>query len=263
MTPLAQDFTNDLLLLKHKRRWDDGGLGFGINSFHFFETTAVYDAAIDLAVKFSRVGIPGNLAFLPADQTWIEFKPPQGPRAAILLERDGDVARVRLACADREQGVVTPSPVAVPLRGNAGPMDLFTFTGAAADLPEAHDFAVRRAYLAYAFLAMINTPRVIGRRQHMPHRGLEKRLVAERGMVGKFPLRAWTEIVLEVRPPQVDESDPREAHFTGTKALHFVRCHLRLVNGALSLVSPHWRGDPALGIMRSRYRLEPATARAA
>lgn len=257
MTPLAQDFTNDLLLMKHKRRWDDGGLGLGVSSFHFFETTAVYDAAIDLAVKFNRVGIPGNLAFLPADQTWIEWKSPQGPRTAILLERDGDEARVRFACADRDRGIITPSPIKVPLSGNAGPMDVFTVSGAAVKKQEAHDFAVRRAYLAYAFLAMINTPRVIGRRQHMPHRGLERRLVAERGMVGKFPLRAWTEIVLEVQPPQIDESQPREAHFTGAKALHFVRCHLRLVNGALSLVSPHWRGDPALGIKQTRYSVVP------
>lgn len=31
----------------------------------------------------------------------------------------------------------------------------------------------------------------------------------------------------------------------------FVRCHLRLVGGALVLVSAHWRGDPALGLKQT------------
>ena len=108
----------------------------------------------------------------------------------------------------------------------------------------------------YAMLAMINTPRVIGRRQHMPHAGLEKKLTAKFG-AGKFPLHAWTEIKLEVRTPRIDESGMHEAHLTGTKALHFCRSHLRIRFGKLEVVSSHWRGDPALGIKRSRYVLVP------
>lgn len=110
-------------------------------------------------------------------------------------------------------------------------------------------------FLIYAFLAMINTPRVVGRRQHMPHAGLQRKLAKSFGMVGKFPLRAWTEILLDVRPPQIDGGADHEARLSGRKALHFCRSHLRIKMGRLELVRAHWRGDPALGIKRSRYKV--------
>jgi hypothetical protein len=112
-----------------------------------------------------------------------------------------------------------------------------------------------------ALLAMINTPRVVGRRQHMPHAGLQKALARARQMVGKSPLRAWSEIVLEVTPPDLHhDEDPRELRLSGAKALHFVRAHLRIRLGHLELVSSHWRGDPALGIKQTRYRVVPPRA---
>jgi hypothetical protein len=75
-------------------------------------------------------------------------------------------------------------------------------------------------------------------------------------MVGTFPLRAWTEIVLEVTPPsEAGALDPGEAHLTGRRALHFCRQHLRIRGGRLELVKAHWRGDAAIGIKQSRYRV--------
>jgi hypothetical protein len=75
-------------------------------------------------------------------------------------------------------------------------------------------------------------------------------------MVGTFPLRAWTEIKLEVCPPKwAGDLPENETHFTGTRALHFCRAHARIRLGRLEFVRAHWRGDPALGIKRSRYRL--------
>ncbi|GLK86659.1 hypothetical protein GCM10017653_47290 [Ancylobacter defluvii] len=124
--------------------------------------------------------------------------------------------------------------------------------------PPAQSDAMRRhSTLLTAFLAFINTPRIIGRRQHMPHRSLERKLVAQRAVVGKFPLHAWTEIKLHVTPPE-DLSDElsHEAHLTGERALHFCRAHLRIRLGKLEVVRGHWRGDAALGIRRSRYVLQ-------
>jgi hypothetical protein len=106
-----------------------------------------------------------------------------------------------------------------------------------------------------SLLALINSPRIIGRQQHMPSRVLEQKLTRGFG-VGKFPLHAWTEIKLEVaKPIEIDDGEPHEAHLTGRRALHFVRKHLRLWNGELIYVTSHWRGDPALGIKQSRYRV--------
>lgn len=112
------------------------------------------------------------------------------------------------------------------------------------------------AALIYAALAVINSPRIIGRLQHMPNRGLERRLTRSLG-AGKFPLHAWTEITLHVTPPKDMMDDPSiEAHYTGQRALHFCRAHLRVRLGRLEIVRSHWRGDPALGIKQSRYVLK-------
>jgi hypothetical protein len=107
-----------------------------------------------------------------------------------------------------------------------------------------------------AALALINTPRIIGRRQHMPHQGMQRKIAAGKKMVGKFPLKAWTEIKLEVMPPVIDGGQ-HEARLTGGKALHFCRAHLRIRMGHLERVSAHWRGDPSLGIKQTRYSVIP------
>jgi hypothetical protein len=85
---------------------------------------------------------------------------------------------------------------------------------------------------------------------------LEKRLREGHLIAGRYPLGAWNEILLHVTPPQEADDTEHEAHLTGSRALHFVRCHLRIRLGQLELVSAHWRGDAGLGIRRSRYRLE-------
>lgn len=103
-------------------------------------------------------------------------------------------------------------------------------------------------------LACINTPRIIGRRTHLPHRGLERELLKRKAVIGKFPLHAWTEILLDVTPPEEAKGLPDyEARLTGEKALHFVRAHLRIRLGKLEFVSSHWRGSVTNGIKRSRY----------
>jgi hypothetical protein len=113
-------------------------------------------------------------------------------------------------------------------------------------------------FICYAFLALINTPRIIGRRQHMPHERVEREKLKALGLVGKFPLHAWTEIVLKVAPPDDRTGEPStEGHLTGERCLHFVRTFLRVRMGQLEYVESHWRGNPALGMKRSRYRLEP------
>jgi hypothetical protein len=91
---------------------------------------------------------------------------------------------------------------------------------------------------------------------------LQKKIAAAKRMVGRFPLRAWTEIKLEVTPPKYDGTE-HEAMLTGGKALHFCRAHLRIRLGRVELVSAHWRGDPSLGLKRTRYSLQrPRNGRA-
>lgn len=113
-------------------------------------------------------------------------------------------------------------------------------------------------FMHYAMLALINSPRVIGQRGHFPHGRAEREALKKAKMVGKFPLRAWTEIVLEVMRHPEDRSDTdAELHLTGERCLHYCRTYLRVRHGMLEYVEGHWRGNPALGIKRSRYRLKP------
>ena len=113
-------------------------------------------------------------------------------------------------------------------------------------------------FMQYATLALINSPRIIGRQLYYPHMRAERDKLKKLKLVGKFPLRAWTEILLRVatRPEDRSGDDPEEAHLTGERCLHYCRSFLRVRNGFLEYVIGHWRGNPALGMKRSRYRLD-------
>jgi hypothetical protein len=113
-------------------------------------------------------------------------------------------------------------------------------------------------FMQYATLALINSPRVIGRQLYYPHMRDEREKLKKLKLVGKFPLHAWTEILLRVatRPEDHSGEEPQEAHLTGDRCLHYCRSFLRVRNGLLEYVIGHWRGNPALGMRRSRYRLE-------
>lgn len=222
---------------------------------HCFECSAVIDMAKPLAadmIKNDRV--PGRLAFLPAKATWLEWMEPSG-RIAVLLQEAADsrFASVDFFVSARESGPRHKKGGVIRLE------DVAMITGESIDGLAPHQNPLFRPMsdaLIYAFLSIINTPRIIDRRQHMPHAGLQRKLAKAHGGVGKYPLHAWNEVVLEVTPPRVDDGEPHEARLTGGKALHFCRAHLRIRLGRLELVSAHWRGDPALGMKQSRYRVE-------
>ena len=109
--------------------------------------------------------------------------------------------------------------------------------------------------IAFAMLTLdlINTPGLIGLRQHDPHRGLARRLLSARS--GSYPLQGWSEVVLKHQTKIAGETE----YQSGTiyhKCLHFVRSHVRhFRDGRTTIIPAHWRGDPALGIKRTRYKV--------
>jgi hypothetical protein len=120
-------------------------------------------------------------------------------------------------------------------------------------LTEMQRFANHGIVWCLLVLDLINTPGLIGLRQHDPHRGLARKLMAYRS--GSYPLRGWSEVVLK---HQTRIAEPTERHTGATyhKCLHFVRSHLRHYrDGKVAVIPAHWRGDAALGIKRTRYRL--------
>lgn len=122
------------------------------------------------------------------------------------------------------------------------------FLGGITSLGEFINHGVAFGVLA---LDLINTPGLVGLRQHDPHRGLARKLYAAR--IGSYPLRGWSEIVLK-HETRVAEEAERHTGATLHKCLHFVRSHLRHYrDGKVTVIPAHWRGDPALGIKRTRY----------
>lgn len=256
MTPLAHEYFRDQCLPVAQRRWKHrSDFRCTAENITCFEMSAVLDRLVDIANAFEEHSCyDERTAFLPAPFTWIEMKrvnPDQSgsSRCAVLLvHRDEDAADAFIyngynrgmlygACMPLMSGF----DVEVDPRGNLGELD----------------FKARIAwrFLCLAALSIINVPRSINRHQHMPHAGLERELARSKGLSGKFPLRAWTEIRLEVRPPVDLDGKFFEGHLTAEKPLHFCRAHLRTRNGYEENVRAHWRGNAALGIKRSRYTL--------
>lgn len=268
MTPLAHEIAADLCRSPRERKI--ARLSFSLDEFHFFECSQVLDAAIAMtADEWGREAelSSGDLAFLPADKTWIEFKE-GGARCAFALEINPDktTANVRTILTmedgrvvedkDNHQIILKESLLAGVVGGIHTPLSSNVLSDCEILLVSRIDD--RTTQLIYVLLAMINTPRHFGRRQHMPHRGLERRLRAARGGIGRFPLQAWTELSLPVGlPKDITAAPSAEAHFTGGRALHFVRRHMRVRNGMIEYVKPHWRGDAALGIKQTRYAVVP------
>jgi len=254
---------------------------------HCFNCAAVSDAAFELGSRISlsvteaekinpaKGATPEQIekllaatpevvvkfGFLPAPATWLEDKE-NGVRWAYLIKTP----------AKRRLGYYIASHK--DEEANAAACDVFCFSDSEAIFSgkwlqhtmmivpttcSADD--VSRLNKAICFitgcLLMINSPKIIGRTTYYPNRALEKKLTQKLG-VGKFPLHAWTEIQLKVnKPVEIDDGEPHEAHLTGRRALHFVRKHIRIRLGQLEYVTSHWRGDPAIGIKRSRYKVTP------
>jgi len=237
-----------------------------LDDIHCFEVTACLGLFAETIAGFKRKGMEATeavfetFAFLPAPKTWIEWLHPSGNRVAIALEEE----------RASDGGALGGKSVAeCTFFDNDGAVNLGLISTQSGDYysyggPQYWpDYIAERAggvsptppllAFGHTMLLLINSPRIIGRRQHMPNVGLERRLTRGLG-VGKFPLHAWTEILLQVnKPPDIDDGEPHEAHLTGRRALHFCRKHIRIQNGELVYVRAHWRGDPALGIKRSRY----------
>lgn len=185
-----------------------------------------------------------NLIFLPAPKTWLEwFSPALNKRFAALIIDSEDLGRAEVFCFSKKKAYhgisIIQGTILNIMRDGVNDLQIMS---------ELHRHLIGN-------LILINSPKLFGRVTHVPHRGLESRLTTHFG-VGKFPLRAWTELKLEVtKPLEIDDGEPHEAHLTGRRALHFVRKHIRIRLGKLEYVTSHWRGDAAIGIKQTRYKV--------
>lgn len=264
MTPLAHRMVRELTLPKKRRTFVDRcQLLPMMADIHCFEMSDVFPLICQIVddpkfdyqqAKYEELA--ESTSFLPAPRTWIEWQDHRraGLRGGALLVESGGGAHVMQAAGlGDEWGSAAPwMNFAFPLAGrDENPNALAASKDLTSD--QAESLGVMALILRVA-LALINTPRIIGRQQHMPNGALERRLLRHRRDVGHFPLHAWTEIKLQVHAPaNLSDDEPVEAHLTGQRALHFCRAHLRIKQGRVEFVRSHWRGDASLGIKRSRY----------
>jgi hypothetical protein len=254
MTPLAAYLAKQLVARpKHREGvWRDpkniADLRFALADIHCFDITQCEELIFDFMQLYRRpdasAALFDKLGFLPAPKTWIEWKDSNRNPVALLIREVPDIdgmdrADTTAYCAEGlvRCGSISPSNGRIFVEPSLR-----------------NDPHIRKVVSFAVFvLPLINSPKIIGRRQHMPNAGLERNLTRGLG-AGKFPLHAWTEILLQVNKPiEIDDGEEHEAHLTGRRALHFCRKHIRIRRGQLEYVSAHWRGDPALGIKQSRY----------
>ena len=206
--------------------------------------------------------------FMPAARCWFEFEDGEG-RAGFYFQGDMDSVThgdgVFVGQRYREE-----EPTMIPitwdletgaLRGGYSHRFRSKMRAAGRPFPDvadplAYNMAVHRLRpLAFAILALINSPKIVRRD---PAR-LE-RLNRKRQAVGRYTFHPHHVVSLNV-----DKRSIRVGASAGgdgaSRALHFVRSHLRLVDGRYVLVRPHWRGDAAIGIVKPGYEIERENSR--
>lgn len=271
MTPLAYRIVKQSWTpLKRRPPFDDEGhLAVRMDDIHCFEVSEVFELADELGFKQHQASIGSDglyavdnvdkgFAFLPAPKTWIEWRggphEEKGYRTGVLLEEtpDGSLALCTFAHSIGDRAMRSfKSDMVIALRSCT---DFGLKFHPRSQMTRA--WQITTLYRLYAFLALINSPKVIGRFQHTVHRTLVKTLAGH-----SFPLHAWTEIRLEVaKPTHIADGNLHQAYLTGQRALHFCRAHVRIRLGRLEYVSSHWRGDASIGIKRSRYKVTKAQA---
>lgn len=258
MTPLASAILKDRNRAKNSRKQPGGIMVIKkLEQCTFFDATSVLDAAMDLQGKMVEMDSGDDLIFLPSNPVFIEFfedKYRQVRYGFLLEEKDGNIFQTEFELNRRGKYLWFPRCKTH--------LDLFSKHDVERH-PDARERTKQLRKLFFrqpiaAILAMINSPRVISRKTHMAQSAEQRILTNNKKSIGKYPLQAWTELLLEVTPPKDESGLPeRETVLTGERALHFVRAHLRIVRGKLVRVSAHFRGNAALGIKRTRYSVVP------
>jgi hypothetical protein len=248
MTPLANRYMKYLTTPVKDRpplsNKDNVNVWDALYGCRCFEITAVVPLIEELGAALKgkmelAESVVDTYSFLPAEKTWLEYVNANGKRTALYLENIGENRVMFLlfmdgACAD----VCTMQ------------IDRFLSYTSQNKMDAAEVLLIAFTYYA---LAIVNTPRVVGRKEHEPNAGTQKRLNRSRD-VTPFKLLPWSEIKLEVtKPEDIDDGEPHEGVLTGKRALHFCRSHIRVKRGKIEYVTSHWRGDAALGIKQSRY----------
>ncbi len=258
MTPLAQDIVSKQIALNKVFVPE-----LGSSDCRCFEVSKVLDIVLELVTNRSWNSSEDIHVFLPAPITWIEYqyRTKNDNRKIIwgmLIKTEVDGFDCRSIVNDGDQVSEVDSFSILKDTENEGKFSFFHPEDS--DDSQVNSNEVRGSLLL-GFLALINTPKLFHKKQHQPDISFQRTVssLKHQKRCSAYKLYPWTEITLDINPPESSDGSSSRERLTAGKALHFCRSHLRIRLGKLELVSAHWRGDPALGIRRSKYAIRSSS----
>lgn len=270
MTPLAHQVLKQLLLPVRRREFvDRGDILPHMDDVHYFDCRSVGGIASELAYSERFDELREKTSFLPALKTWIEVKLWDMDIGFLLISGPEHVKvwtvmrGIDVAYRGESQFRSSNSIQHLPMRRSEfAKADIIDFS-AWKDFKGFDDitseWATVFSHAVIGSLMLINSPRAIDRQLYEPHAGLKRQLEQSAKGDRKFKLHRWTKILLKLEPGRRGASHDHTdgVHLTAGRAKHFVRKYLRTRNGELERVSEHWKGDAALGLKLSTYRVAP------
>lgn len=210
----------------------------GMNDLIRQTSTELADG-IDASGQDLLQGDGAGLLVMPAGVAWFEHKV-SGRRLGYLLQETEDEIGVMHMQEDQDDFLLS----FIKLDGERFSIHADTRKGGQDD-----EVASGAALVAAAFLTILNAPRGVERVPVEAHRGFARDF--RRSGFGE--LRDGHVVRIDLTPHDDAKHGPMQGK---GKAFHFCRSHRRLLpSGAYTRVRAHWRGDPALGINRSTYRV--------
>lgn len=221
----------------------------------------VVNLAYDLAARDAdKLKATAEHLFMPAEDCWFEWPAGQGDMGVMFLSgksvQSGHGAFYAWKHKGEEDG---PTMIPVTFDLAAGNIaighEMLRLTGGVQGdvIVLAQQLEILKPVI-FAFLALINSPKVV-------HRDPARvdRLNRKRQASGRYTFHPHHVVRLNVdkKSIRVGASDGGDG---ASRALHFVRAHLRLWNGSYILVQPHWRGDPQVGIVKPGYEVDRQTS---
>lgn len=258
MTPLAMHIWEQKRLPIAQRTFDDQHqLLSRLDDFHCFDKTEVQDLVLTMAnTMFNSREWPQELLFLPAPKTWLEDSRDGNVLAYFLQQAGVDRAKLTLVGPTNASEHFGFIPLGEPLARRL----IVLSAEKSICIDERREFqrddeALILALTAAA-LVLINGPGLCPQRKLHHSRPVAKRLGLR--VNGSFPLLAWTELTLRVgEGEQKSWTGGRQGGRTDMMPLHFVRAHRRRINGEWRKIEAFWRGNAALGIKQTRYKVKP------
>ena len=224
---------------------------------HFFECSSIYLPAWDLLGKDGSVTQMIRGLFLPFPVTWIEYTDDKKTVAVCFAQNDleNKAASFRSGIARfmcMEKGIKSYFCIGnVDFNLENDNIDIETNDGAFWDKSESMEQLARLFVVSCIMLALINETRVT---QQINQKRRTRVPLGDNRPFGKWPLLGWKKVVLRIGEDV--QTEPNNGRLTGRRALHWVRSHLRFVNGKIVIVRAHTRGDASLGMINTKYEVK-------